>query len=273
MTTVWVPRRVRRVAKSDKQKFRDTREKTHNIDSRVSSHVRQLYRSTNCVSRNAILANARTLYEPATRLSAKKKYPANIARDNDIWYLDNKVLANIPWFDIRCDDCLVIERTSSDGKVLMRHSMPHVCSFKQADPIAAEPVGRGSLIARYKRYGIYILFRDVELARCACSTFATWHRYTVITVRLNGTNYEPRNSAFYRSKSTPHVRGVVGRALKRVGKLITDSWNSVSRFGGSLKIRRRCVAGERRIFALNVRHAPIKSRVHIPPIANDHKEN
>ena len=36
------------------------------------------------------------LYELITRLSVKekKKYPANIAKGNDIRYLDNKVLAN-----------------------------------------------------------------------------------------------------------------------------------------------------------------------------------
>jgi len=64
--------------------------------------------------------------------------------------------------------------------------------------------------------------------------------------------------------------------LKRVGKLITDSRNSVSRFGeliensALLPLRGRRAANFR---AGRAARPDQIARVHIPPIMNDHKEN
>lgn len=79
----------------------------------------------------------------------------------------------------------------------------------------------------------------------------------MITVRLNVTNYEPRNSVFpvRRIARCPRLRC---RPLKRVGKLITDSRNSVS--------------GELIENSANFRAAR-PDQIARPPVANDHKEN
>jgi len=116
---------VSRTTRRDKQKFGDTREKTRNIGSRFI--MRQLHRSTtNCVSCNTILANASTILHELTRLARqRKKYIPLISRK--VMISDTLItrLSRISRDSIF--DCPVIGRISSDGKVLIHHSRPHVC--------------------------------------------------------------------------------------------------------------------------------------------------
>lgn len=95
----------------DKQKFGDTREKTHNIGLRFIMRAPTLpFNELRFVIRFPLTYGHYILQAYNKVARQRKKYPANIAKGNDIWYFDNKVLANIQWFDIRCVDCSIIGR-------------------------------------------------------------------------------------------------------------------------------------------------------------------